>query len=153
MKKVIITPTQENTPQKKFFVWFKKNKIFTLIICLAIPLLAGIIGSWFTLPAIGGRYTTLLKPSFVAPNRLFGPVWTILFVLMGISLFLVAKRGIQEKDQPAMRYFVIQLFLNILWSILFFYVQNPLLAFIEVIVFWIFIVVTAYEFGKIHKKA
>lgn len=52
-----------------------------------------------------------------------------------------------------MRYFVIQLFLNILWSILFFYLQNPLLAFIEIIVFWIFILVTAYEFGKINKGA
>jgi len=65
----------------------------------------------------------------------------------------VSKDGIQEKDKPAMRYFLIQLFLNILWSALFFYIQSPILAFIEIIVLWIFILVTAYEFGKINRKA
>lgn len=153
MKKEIKKTEKETNLEKIIFAWLKKHQIFTLILCLAIPLLAGVIGSWFTMPAIGGRYITIIKPRFTAPNRLFGPVWTLLFIGMWVSLFLVAKDGIQEKAKPAMRYFVIQLFLNILWSILFFYLQNPLLAFIEIIVLWIFIVVTAYEFGTIHKKA
>ena len=153
MEKVTEKSTKKTTREKSIFAWIKKNKIFTLLLCLAIPLWAGIIWSRFTMPAIGGRYVTLIKPSFTAPNRLFGPVWTILFILMWMSLFLTTKNGIQEKDQPAMRYFVIQIFLNILWSIVFFYIQNPLLAFIEIIILWIFIVVTAYEFGKINKKA
>ncbi len=145
--------TKKTSPEKTIFAWPKKNQLFTLLLCLLIPILAWVIGSRFTLPAIDGRYLTLIKPAFTAPNRVFGPVWSILFLLMWVSLFLVSKNGIQEKDKPAMRYFVIQLFLNILWSILFFYLQNPLLAFIEIIVFWIFILVTAYEFGKIHKRA
>lgn len=139
--------------KKTIFAWIKRNQFFTLLLCLLIPLLAGVIGSRFTTPAIGDRYMTLVKPSFTAPNRVFGPVWSTLFLLMGVSLFLVTRNGIQENEYPAMRYFVIQLFLNILWSILFFYIQSPLLAFIEVIVFWIFILVTAYEFGKINRTA
>jgi tryptophan-rich sensory protein len=95
----------------------------------------------------------LIKPEFTAPNRLFGPVRTILFILMGTSLFLVTRDGLQEKDKPAMRYFLIQLFLNILWSILFFYVQSPLLAFIEIIILWIFILVTSMEFYRANKKS
>jgi len=153
MKKPTKKPTKKITREMRFFARLKKNKIFTLILCLAIPLWAGIIGSRFTMPAIADRYVTLIKPSFTAPNRLFGPIWTILFILMWVSLFWTTRDGIQEKDQPAMRYFVIQLFLNILWSIVFFYMQNPLLAFIEIIVLWVFIVVTAYEFSKINKKA
>lgn len=147
------TSIKESRKEKTIFAWPKKNQLLTLLLCLIIPLLAGVIGSWFTMPAIDVPYLTIIKPVFTAPNRLFGPVWSVLFLFMGVSLFLVARDGIQEKDKPAMRYFVIQLFLNILRSILFFYLQNPLIAFIEIIVLWIFIVVTAYEFGKVNKKA
>lgn len=153
MKKLTKTVTKKINPEKTIFAWPKKNQIFTLILCLAIPLLAWVIGSWFTTPAIGEWYAMLIKPEFVAPNRAFAPVWTVLFILMWVSLFLVAKDGIQEKDKPTMRYFLIQLFLNILWSILFFYIQSPLLAFIEIIILWVFVLVTAYEFGKINKRA
>lgn len=145
--------TKNIGPEKTIFAWPKKHQIFTLILCLLIPLLAWVIGSWFTTPAIGEWYAMLIKPSFTAPNRLFGPIWTVLYVLMWVSLFLVSKDWIQVKDKPAMRYFLIQLFLNILWSILFFYIQSPLLAFIEIIILWIFILVTAYEFGRVNKGA
>lgn len=78
MKKLV----KKTSPEKTIFAWPKKNQLFTLLLCLAIPVLAGVIGSWFTMPAIDGRYLTLIKPVFTAPNRVFGPVWSILFLLM-----------------------------------------------------------------------
>lgn len=153
MKKLIKTTTKTTNPEKTIFAWPKRNQIFTLILCLAIPLLAWVIGSWFTTPAIWTWYVELIKPSFTAPNWAFWPVRTLLYILMWTSLFLIARDWLQEKDKPAMRYFLIQLFLNILWSILFFYLQNPLLAFIEIIVLWVFVLVTSMEFYKANKKA
>lgn len=82
MKKVIKKAEKENGTEKTIFAWRKKHQIFILILCLAIPLLAGVIGSWFTMPAIDGRYMIIIKPRFTAPNRLFGPVWTLLFISM-----------------------------------------------------------------------
>lgn len=152
-KKVIKKPVKKVNPERTFFARPKKHQIPVLILCLAIPLLAWVIGSWFTMPAIWTWYAELIKPSFTAPNWAFGPVRTILYILMWTSLFLVTRDWLQEKDKPAMRYFLIQLFLNILRSVLFFYLQNPLLAFIEVIVLWIFVFVTAMEFYKANKKA
>ena len=82
MKVTTKKPIKKTSPEKTLFAWPQKNQIFTLILCLAIPLLAGVIGSWFTTPAIGEWYAMLIKPVFVAPNRAFAPVRTILFVLM-----------------------------------------------------------------------
>ncbi len=152
-KKVTKKPVKKVNPEKTFSIWPKKHQIFTLVLCLAIPLLAWVIWSWFTTPAISTWYEVLIKPSFVAPNRAFAPVWTILFVLMWVSLFLITRDWLQEKDKPAMTYFLVQLFLNILRSVLFFYIQSPILAFIEIIVLWIFVLVTSMEFYKANKQS
>ena len=128
-------------------IFTMKNWI-KLVIALVICQLAGIIGSIFTSPNIGAWYATLIGPSFAPPNWIFGPVWITLFVLMGISLYLVWK---EKKNKIAISLFFIQLGLNVLWSFFFFGLQNPLLALIELVILWVFILLTILYFFKISK--
>ncbi len=112
----------------------------------------GIIGSFFTYPAIPTWYATLTKPAFSPPNFVFGPVWTILYALMGISLYLVWTAEAKSK-RFALTVFFLQLGLNLLWSILFFGLRNPGLAFIEIIILWVSIIYTIKAFRPISKTA
>jgi tryptophan-rich sensory protein len=132
------------------------KKTITLLACIVLTEAAGIIGSLFTTPAISGWYATLTKPTLAPPNWVFGPVWTILFALMGIALYLVlSKRTTTQKTLwcTGIIFFGIQLILNVLWSALFFGTQNPFLAFIELIVLWIVILATTIFFYKISKPS
>lgn len=117
--------------------------IFSIGLCLGV----GIIGSFFTVSAIPSWYATLNKPIFSPPNWVFGPVWTVLYVFMGISLYLVW----QKKNVPSI--FWIQLILNAAWSIIFFGWHNPLLALVDIVVLWIAIILTIKAFYKINKLA
>ncbi|MBI2036014.1 tryptophan-rich sensory protein [Candidatus Microgenomates bacterium] len=118
-----------------------------LILSVGVCLGAGVLGSIFTFSAIPTWYQTLNKPFFSPPNWIFGPVWTILYILMGISLYLVwQKRGV-----PAV--FWIQLILNALWSILFFGLKNPSLALVDIVALWVAIFLTIKAFSKISKPA
>jgi tryptophan-rich sensory protein len=131
----------------------KIKKIFTYVAAIIICQSAGIIGSIFTAPAVRGWYTGINKPSFSPPNWVFAPVWTTLFVLMGISLaavWLSEKNGLRKK---AIKVFFVQLVLNTLWSIIFFGLENPSLAFVEIIILWFSILYTIILFGKINRKA
>ncbi len=130
-----------------------KNQFLTIVTCLAIPLLVGIIWSLFTTPSIATRYATLIKPSLTAPNRAFGPVWTVLFILMGISLYLLVKNGIKNIQGKALWFFWIQLVLNMLRSLIFFTFHSPLFAFVEIIVLRILIAITAWTFYKNNTTA
>ncbi|MBU0536441.1 MAG: tryptophan-rich sensory protein [Nanoarchaeota archaeon] len=122
-----------------------------LIISIIIPQLAGLIGSIFTTSSISSWYSKLTKPSFNPPNWIFGPVWTTLFVLMGISFYLVWTSG--KNIKLAVTIFIVQLVLNTLWSILFFGMQNPFAAFIELIFLWIAILATIIIFYRISPTA
>ncbi len=118
-----------------------------LILSIGLCLGAGILGSFFTVSAIPTWYQTLNKPSFSPPNWIFGSVWTILYFLMGISLYLVwTKRTV-----PTV--FWIQLILNALWSIIFFGMRNPTLALVDIVALWIAIVLTIKSFYRINKLA
>lgn len=118
-------------------------------ISLIIPFIASLIGGLFTNTT--GWYNTLEKPWYNPPGWVFGPVWTILYLMMGVALYLVwSSRGDKKR---AYWFFGIQMGLNALWSILFFGLQNPLYAFIEIVVLWVFILMTLLEFYKINKKA
>src|SRR3989344_1960810 len=111
---------------------------------------AGIIGSIFTISSIPTWYPTLNKPPFSPPNYLFGPVWTLLYALMGIAAFLVWEKGLKKKEvKKGLTLFFIQLVLNSLWSIIFFGFQNPTLALFEIIILWTFILKTTLVFYKI----
>ena len=124
--------------------------IMSIIICEAV----GILGSLFTALAIPAWYAGLNKPSFSPPNWLFAPVWTTLYALMGISAFLVWQEGFEKRQvKVALTVFAIQLVLNFFWSFLFFKMQNPFLALIEILVLWIFILLTILSFSKISRNS
>ncbi|MBI2129887.1 tryptophan-rich sensory protein [Candidatus Woesearchaeota archaeon] len=124
--------------------------IFSIIICQ----LAGLIGSFFTASSVDTWYAALEKPGFNPPNWIFGPVWVALFLLMGISLYLVWEKGIKAKGAKiALIFFGIQLLLNMVWSIIFFGLRSPLYASIEIIILWLAILLTIIKFYKISKPA
>ena len=104
----------------------------------------------FTSTGPDSWYSQLSKPLFNPPNWVFAPMWTLLYILMGIALYLAIKNNAGKK---AMILFGLQLILNTLWTILFFGMQNPLLAFIEIILLWILILLTIIEFYKKSKVA
>ncbi|MGM5488579.1 MAG: TspO/MBR family protein [Nanobdellota archaeon] len=124
---------------------------FRLIASLIICQLAGIIGSVFTVSSVSTWYVTLAKPVFNPPGWVFGPVWTVLYLLMGISLYLVWNN--KNRTTKALVIFAVQLVLNSLWSILFFGLQSPLIAFIEIIVLWVAIVASIVQFYRISRPA
>ncbi len=132
----------------------KATDYLKLALSILINLLAGFIGSIFTNPQIPTWYASLKKPSFSPPNWLFGPVWTALFILMGVSLFLVWRKGLNQPSvKIALTIFGAQLLLNILWSFLFFAQRSPLAGFIEIILLWILILITIIVFYPISKPA
>ncbi|MDP3973748.1 MAG: TspO/MBR family protein [Candidatus Daviesbacteria bacterium] len=122
-----------------------------LILSIGLCLGAGIIGSFFTVSSIPEWYFTLNKPFFSPPNWIFGPVWTILYVMMGIALYLVLSAKWEVQSQKAVRIFAVQLILNALWSIIFFGMRNPVLALVDIVALWITIVLTIKFFSKINK--
>jgi len=129
-----------------------------LVISLALPQLAGLIGSVFTSSAIPSWYRELARPELAPPNWVFGPVWTTLFVLMGIALYLVWKQWAvlpwtRSQKRLAITVFGTQLVLNTLWSIIFFGLRNPGAAVIEIAVLWLAIAANIYMFAKVSKPA
>jgi len=134
-------------------LWGDRMKpIFMLIISIVICQLAGLIGSVFNIASLPTWYAGLSKPSFNPPNWVFGPVWTILFLLMGVSFYLVWNHGFSN-SKIALWLFILQLVLNILWSALFFGLRNPGIAFVEIILLWISIAVTIFSFYSISRPA
>lgn len=132
----------------------KLKNLGLLLFCVAIPLLVGFLGSLLTTPSIDTWYAALNKPAFNPPNWIFGPVWTTLFILMGVALFLVLKEGRDNKYFKAACFsFGAQLFLNIYWSFLFFFAKEPSLAFWGIISLISMIVVNFYYFFQIKKSA
>jgi benzodiazapine receptor len=128
----------------------KTMEIVKLLISIVICQLAGIIGSIFTSSSVTTWYRSLAKPSFTPPNWLFSPVWISLFVLMGVSAFLIWNRGLSDsRVRVALTLFVGQLLLNILWSVLFFGLRSPLAGFIEILILWIAIALTMISFWRI----
>jgi tryptophan-rich sensory protein len=131
-----------------------KNNILKFIFAVAICQLAGALGSIFTIPAINGWYTSIQKPFFNPPNWIFGPVWITLFFIMGVSLYLVLRKNVKDREvKKGLLLFVVQLFLNIRWSFLFFYLHNPFGAFLDIVLLWLAIILTIIQFSKIEKKA
>lgn len=122
-----------------------------LVIALALPQLAGFLGSIFTSAKIPTWYASLAKPFFSPPNWLFGPVWITLYLLMGISLYLVWVKKAEKKK--ALWLFGVQLALNAVWSPVFFGMQNIMLAFVVIVFLWLAIILTIIYFYKVSKKA
>jgi translocator protein len=129
----------------------KTQKILISVIsCLGIGFLSGQI----TKNAITDWYPMVKKPFFNPPNWVFAPVWTILYIMMGISVALIWNK-LENNNQvkTALKYFAVQLLLNSLWSILFFGLHSPALAFIEILILLTMIFKTYLEFKKINRIA
>lgn len=147
------------------------NNTLKLIIAIFVSELAGVIGSVFTASSIPTWYAGLNKPALNPSSWVFGPVWTTLFVLMGIAAWLVWRKldgkqrnggiaavapGLSSNDKKikiALGIFVGQLVLNTLWSIIFFGLQNPGAAFVEIIFLWLAILATITVFARISRPA
>ncbi|MFA5065918.1 MAG: TspO/MBR family protein [Dehalococcoidia bacterium] len=130
------------------------SDIIKLLISLAACFGAGFIGSLFTRAAIPGWYVLLEKPSFTPPNWLFAPVWFLLYILMGISVFLVWRKGIKVFHvREGLIIFIIQLVLNTLWSYAFFGLKSPLWGLVVIVPLWTAILLTMINFYRVSRTA
>ncbi len=133
---------------------FNIREIPKLIISILIVFAAGAVGTVYTLKEITTWYVSLAKPAWTPPNWAFGPIWSTLYVLMGIALFLVWREGLDRKDvRIAILVFAVQLVLNVLWSLIFFGTHNILGGLIFVIILWISILINIIVFYRISKPA
>jgi translocator protein len=130
------------------------RSFFRLLICIAGCELVGLLATPLTISAIPTWYATLNKPSFSPPNWVFGPAWTTLYFLMGVAIFIIWKKGFKNKKaKTALSYFLVQLFFNFLWSVLFFGLRSPLLGLLDIIILLLMIVLTFNAFNKLSKAA
>ncbi|MFC1987106.1 TspO/MBR family protein [Chloroflexota bacterium] len=130
------------------------KNIIKLLVSVIICQCAGLIGSIFTTPAIPTWYATLAKPPFTPPNWLFAPAWLTLYLLMGISAFIIWLQGIDKRQvRLALIIFATQLALNTLWSVVFFGLKSPLYGAMVIIALWITILFTILNFWKLSKVA
>ena len=120
---------------------------------MILPLGIGAIAGMFTAKAVPEWYASLNRPSYNPPDWLFGPVWTALYILMGISLFLIWKLDAGKERNLAMLFFLLQLLLNFGWSFFFFYFKMIGVALFEIIVLWIIIVIMLILFYKLKPLA
>lgn len=130
------------------------KKIIKFLVSIFLCQMAGIIGIGFTSAAITLWYNTLNKPFFNPPAWIFGPVWTLLYIMMGIALFLVWEKETQrQKKRKALLFFGLQLVLNAIWSPVFFGLRSPALGLIIIVFLWISILLTIINFYKLSKTA
>ena len=131
------------------------NKIYKILVMVATCLVIGYFSGMVTRSAITTWYPTLVKPSFNPPNWIFAPVWTMLYIMMGVAAGLVWDRIGQQKEvvKNALVFFAVQLVLNALWSFLFFGLKNPMLSGLEIVILWLMIFETYSKFIKINKIA
>lgn len=131
----------------------KKINIGKLALSILIPLVSGFLGSMFTASSVNTWYLVINKPSWNPPSWLFAPVWTTLFVMMGVALYLVWSEKPEIKVKAALEIFAVQMILNILWSVFFFGIGNFWFAFGEIIILWLAILLTIKSFYKINKTS
>lgn len=125
-----------------------------LITSIAVPLIVGFLSSFFTINSIPTWYQTLTKPMLTPPNWLFAPAWTIIYILIGVSLYFVWIKGFKNKKvKTAIYFFSVQLILNFFWTFLFFGLKSPFIASMEIVALWILILLTIIKFYKISKMA
>ena len=129
-------------------------KALKLAASIGVCELTGFIGAIFTAPSIPAWYAGLAKPSFSPPSWVFAPAWSFLFLLMGISFYLIWDKGLESKNvKRAMYVFGLQLGLNLLWSVLFFGLRSPLYGLLDIILLWAAIAITISEFSKVSRNA
>ena len=129
------------------------NRILRLLICIAFPLIIGGLSGFFTVQGVKDWYLTLAKPNFTPPNYLFGPVWTFLYAFMGVAFFRILEKGKSVQKIKAIRIYLWQLFFNFCWSFLFFSQHQIGLAFIDILILWVLILIMIFRFKKLDAFA
>lgn len=130
----------------------KSKQIIGFIAWLAVSFIAAVIGSAASIQA-GPFYTQLIRPEWAPPPSLFGPVWTILYALMGIAAWLAWRAGGFRAARTALTLFLVQLAVNALWSWLFFGWHLGGLAFADIVLLWVLIVATFIAFWRVRPLA
>jgi len=125
-----------------------------LIISVGICVLGGFVGSFFTASSVGSWYAALKKPALNPPSWIFAPVWTVLYIMMGVSAFLIWKQGLgNDNVKMALTIFMLQLALNFVWSPVFFGMKSPLIGLVIIILMWCAILATIILFHRISQPA
>lgn len=127
------------------------KRILQFIASVFLTLTVGGLSGYATIAGVEGWYKTLHKPSFNPPNYVFGPVWTLLYLLMGISFFLVWRERSSGKKATAVRFFLVQLLLNFVWSIIFFNLHFIGWALLDILLLWLTILMMIRQFYRINK--
>jgi len=131
-----------------------KKKAFYIIVAVSVCLLIGFLSGFATQSSVDTWYATLNKPSFNPPNWLFAPVWTLLYLLMGIAAGIVWAKGFYHVwVKTALYYFGFQLLFNALWSIVFFGFQNPFWALLVILILLVLILYTIKWFKIVSRPA
>jgi tryptophan-rich sensory protein len=131
------------------------SRTFKIIVMIVTCVVIGSVAALFTKEGVDTWYTTINKPSFNPPNWIFAPVWSTLYVMMGIAAGLVWHDMDRQKEtvKKGLTFFAIQLGLNVLWSYIFFGLYNPFLALVEIVLLWLMIYETFVQFNKVNKIA
>ena len=125
-----------------------------MICSVSLCLLTGFLGSFATMDSVKTWYADLFRPSFTPPDWAFGVIWPILYVMMGISAFLIWSRGIDKRQvRVALGLFILQLVLNGLWTPIFFGLHMIALALVDIVLLWAAILMTILAFWRISKTA
>ena len=135
-------------------IGLSKNDIARLVLCIVACQGAGLLGSIFTNMSVYSWYPALVKPWFTPPDGVIPAVWTLLFTLMGVSLFLAWRAGLTLPQFRGAAYaFVAQFAVNILWSAAFFGLRSPLAGLVVIALLWILILLNIYRFYPLSKEA
>ena len=131
------------------------NKTLKIALCIVICSAVGYLSSLVTRDSVLTWFPTVNKPFFNPPSWVFAPVWTMLYIAMGVAAGLVWAQIITQPAtvKKALLFFAIQLLLNAGWSYIFFGLHNPLLALVEIVLLWLFIFETYKQFKAINKIA
>ena len=125
-----------------------------LLVALAVPQAVGLVAGFFTASSVRGWYGTLAMPVFQPPPWVFAPVWTLLYLLMGVASWLVWREGLDRPDvRRALAAYLVQLALNFAWSFLFFRLRSPLLGLIDIGLLGAALVVTTVLFLRVSPRA
>ena len=132
-----------------------KSNIVALVIALALPLAVGAVGGFATASSVSTWYPTLTKPAWTPPDWVFGPVWTVLYLMMGLASWLIWRKRTENETQVrgALGWYGLQLGLNLGWSLIFFGLRQIGLALIEIVVLWSTLLITVIKFGRIRRDA
>ena len=128
-------------------------KILKLLVSILVPLFIGGFSGMLTAGEIPNWYATLQRPSFSPPNAVFGPVWTLLYLLMGISFYRIWMKPLSPSRTRAMVFFAVQLVLNFFWSLIFFRWHSIGLALVEILLLWATLLGMIIVFNRVDKAA